>query len=96
VQEIMATRLEGKQVERDVPALRELSKFRKIKMILEHVRGTFGDAGLEQKVGIYLAHRHSGARLKEVGTFFGKKDTAIAQTSRRMNYPAASCEVSQG
>jgi len=84
VQEIMETHLDGKQVERDVPAIRELSKSRKIEMILENVRGVFGDTRLEQKVGIYLAHRYSGARLKELGAYFGKKDSAIAQTTRRL------------
>jgi putative transposase len=53
-------------------------------MIIENVRGLFGDAGLEQKVGIYLAHRRSGARLKELGEYFNKKDSAIAQTTRRL------------
>ncbi len=84
VQEIMATHLDGKQVERDVPAIRELSKPRKIEMILENVRGALGDAELEQKVCIYLAHRYSGARLKELGEYFVKKDSAIAQTTRRL------------
>jgi putative transposase len=80
----MATHLDGKQVERDVPAIRELSKSRKIEMILEYVREIFGDTRLEQKVGIYLAHRHSGARLKELCAYFDKKDTAIAQMARRL------------
>lgn len=84
VQEIMACHLDGKQVERDVPAIRELSKSRKIEMILENVRGICGDVRLEQKVGIYLTHRHSGARLKELSAYFDKKDTAIAQTTRRL------------
>ncbi len=84
VQEIIATHLDGKAVARDVPALRELSKARKIEMIIENVKGVFGDAGLEQKVGIYLAHRRSGARLKELGEYFNKKDSAIAQTTRRL------------
>lgn len=83
VQEIMAAHLDGKPIERDVPAIRELSKFRRIETIIDNVRGTFVDAGLERKTAIYLAHQHSGARLKELGAFFGKKDTAIAQTARR-------------
>ncbi len=84
VQGIMTTHLDGKQIERDVPAIRELSKTRKIEMILENVRGIAGDAKLEHKISIYLAHRHSGAKLKELGVYFGKKDTAIAQTTKRL------------
>lgn len=84
IQEITATHIDGKEMVRDVPAIRELSKARKIETILENVRGVFGDAGLEQKVGIYLAHRRSGARLKEIGEYFNKKDSAIAQTTKRL------------
>ena len=83
IQEIMATHLDGKQIERDVPAIRELSKFRKIEMILDNVREVFEDRKLAQKTAIYLAHRYSGARLRELGTYFGKKDSAIAQTTKR-------------
>jgi len=84
VQEIMETHIDGKHVERDVPAIRELSKLRRIETILENVRGAFGDVKLEEKISIYLAHRHSGSRLKEIGAYFGKKDSAVAQTSRRL------------
>lgn len=84
LQEIMATHIDGKQLERDVPAMRELSKSRKVELIVENVRGLFGDTKLEQKVSIYLAHRKSGARLKELGAYFDKKDSAIAQTTRRL------------
>ena len=84
VQEIMATHLDGKQIERDVPAIRELSKNRKIEMIMENVRGVTNDAKLERKICIYLAHRHSGAKLRELGAYFDKKDTAIAQTTKRL------------
>jgi len=83
VQEIMATHLDGKQLERDVPAVRKLSKTRKIKMIVENVRGAFGDTKLEEKAAIYLAHRYSGAQLKELGEYFGKSVSAISQSSRR-------------
>jgi len=84
LQEIMATHIDGKLLERDVPAIRELSKSRKVELIVENVRGFFGDTKLEQKVSIYLAHRKSGARLKELGAYFDKKDSAIAQTTRRL------------
>ena len=36
LQEIMATHIDGKQLERDVPAIRELSKSRKIELIIEN------------------------------------------------------------
>jgi putative transposase len=83
VQEIMAKHIDGKPVDRDVPAIRELSKVRKIEMIVKNVRGVFDDARLEKKACIYLAHRYSGARLRELGEYFDKKESAISQGSRR-------------
>jgi hypothetical protein len=83
VRHIMETHLDGKPLERDVPAIRELSKSRKIEQILNGVKGVFGDAGLERKIGIYLAHRYTGAQLKEIGTYFDKTESAISQASRR-------------
>jgi putative transposase len=92
IQEIMAVHLDQKRIERDVPAIRELSKSRRIEMIIENVRGIFGDERLDQKVSIYLAHQHSGARLKELSAYFGKKDTALAQTTRRLKSEMAGDE----
>ncbi len=83
VRHIMQIHLDGKPFERDVPAIRELSKFRKIEQIVGGVKGVFRDEGLERKVGINLAHRYTGAQLKEIGTYFGKKESAISQASRR-------------
>jgi putative transposase len=83
VQEITAMHFDGKEIDREVPAIRELSKSRKIEMILRNLTGVFGDIGLEQKAAIYLSHRYSGARLKEIGSYFGKKESAISQVSRR-------------
>ena len=39
---------------------------------------------LAKKVGIYLCHRYSGARLREIGERYGLSDAAITQASRRM------------
>ncbi len=83
VRVVMEKHLDGKPVKRDVPAIRNLSKTRKIEMIVEKLVGAFGDARFEQKAGIYLAHRYSGARLKEIGAYFSKTESAISQTSRR-------------
>jgi hypothetical protein len=39
-----------------------------------------------------LCHRYSDARLKELGAYFNKKDSAIAQTTRRLMGVMASDE----
>jgi len=38
---------------------------------------------LSQKAGIYLCHKYSGAKLKEIGERFGIKESAVTQSSRR-------------
>jgi len=83
VQDITAMHLDGKEIDREVPAIRELSKSRKIEMIVSNLRGVFGDIGFEQKAAIYLSHHYSGARLKELCAYFVKKESAISQASRR-------------
>jgi hypothetical protein len=84
IQEVMATHIDGRPIGRDVPAIRELTKSRRIEGIVEHVQTAFDQPQLANKVGIYLAHLYSGARLKELGSYFGKKESAISQTTRRL------------
>ena len=38
---------------------------------------------LAEKAAIYLCHRYSGAKLREIGGRFGVKDSAVSQASRR-------------
>jgi len=40
--------------------------------------------GVARKVAIYLCHRHSGARLREIGARFGIGESAVSQESRRL------------
>jgi len=82
VQDVVGTHLNGK--EEQFPPLRELTKARTIERILYEVEHAFDDARTAKKVGIYLAHRYSGATLKDLGEYFDKKESAISQTSRRL------------
>ncbi len=84
IREVMAIHIDGRRVERDIPAIRALSKSRIIETIMHQVQGAIEDPRLSQKVAIYLAHRYSGAKLKELEKHFGKKESAISQTSRRL------------
>jgi len=36
-----------------------------------------------KKMSIYLCHRYSGAKLKEIGERFGGGESAVSQSSRR-------------
>ena len=84
VEEVVGTHLSGRRLERDLPAVRELVKARTIERIVFEVGHAFDDVRIATKVGIYLAHRHSGATLRDLGSYFAKKESAISQTSRRL------------
>ena len=56
-----------------------------IERILEVVsNGPFADDGIKKKVGIYLCHRYSGAKLRDIGSHFEMKDAAVSQASKRL------------
>jgi chromosomal replication initiation ATPase DnaA len=51
----------------------------------EFPKGAFGDKErLAGKAAIFLCHRYSAAKLGEIGEFFGMKDSAVSQSSRRL------------
>lgn len=37
-----------------------------------------------RQLGIYLCHKHSGMKLKEIGDIFGMRESAICGASRRI------------
>ena len=52
--------------------------------ILEVVnKAPFVDESIRKKAGIYLCHRYSGAKLKDIGRYFEMKDAAVSQASKR-------------
>ncbi len=82
----MESQIEGKQKDRDLPALRTLSTRPSMEMIIEGVNGVMGNqAGLSEKASIYLCHKYSGVKLKEIGERFGKSQSAVTQASRRFS-----------
>ena len=57
-----------------------------IKRILDTVnKGPIKDVNLKKKAGLYLCHRHSGAKLSEIGSCFDMKDAAVSQASKRFS-----------
>lgn len=55
-----------------------------MKEIIEAVRATAKEENrLTRKLCIYMFHRYSGARLKEIGEVFGVGAAGISQESRR-------------
>ena len=84
VREIQQKMLEDRPVDRDLPALRELKERPLPEKIYEVTRKVFVDnARLARLAGIYLCHRYSGAKLKEIGDLFLLSESGVTQASRR-------------
>jgi len=79
--------LNSKEVDRDLPALRELSPKLSPERIIGEVKSVIkNDSVLLNKVGLYFCHRYSGRRLKEIAKYFGVGESAVSQTSRRLEF----------
>jgi putative transposase len=85
INEIREKHLDSKRSDRDLPDLKhfherpgieEINK--KAAMILKE------DAALLKRLQLYLCHRYSGKRLKEIGDYFGIGVSGVSQASRRV------------
>ena len=84
IKEITERYLEKKEKDRNIPAVRALNTGPVIDNILEVVnKAPFVDESIRKKAGIYLCHRYSGAKLKDIGSYFEMKDAAVSQASKR-------------
>lgn len=85
IQEITDRHIDGKQIDRDLPALRTLSNRPTMEAISQTVKNIVGESvKLADKTNIYLCHKYSGAKLKEIGERFGIGQSAVTQVSRRL------------
>ena len=85
IKEIKDNYLKNKKVDRNVPALKELSKRPSIEEIIKEVEAVFGqDRALSRKVKLYFCHRYTGTKLKEIGMHFGIGESGVSQSSRRI------------
>ena len=77
-------KLDDRPMDRDLPALRELKERPDPEMISEVACKVFSESKrLGRLAGIYLCHRYSGAKLKEIGGLFLLLDSGVTQASRR-------------
>jgi len=74
--------LTSRKTDRNLPALRELSKAC-IPKILKETESFFEDRAVARKAALYLCHRFSGRSLREIGRHFGIGESAVSQASRR-------------
>ena len=82
--EIIEKYLDRKKQDRNLPSLRNLPEKRSVREICEVI-----DAMCEEKkrlakgMSIYICHKYSGARLKEIGNYFGISESGITRASQR-------------
>jgi REP element-mobilizing transposase RayT len=85
INEIREKHLERKGRDRDIPDLKYFHKMPGVGDIIKQTEELFdGDSALLKRVQIYLCHRYSGKRLKEIGEHFGIGISGVSQASGRL------------
>ena len=76
--------IEGRDQDRDLPALRELTGGPDLFFIKAAAEEAFSEEErLARMAGIYLCRRFSRVKLKEIGELFDLSDSGVTQASRR-------------
>jgi REP-associated tyrosine transposase len=83
VSQITTRHVDGKQYDRDLPAVRKLSARPTLDSIIAAAETLAENGRLSKKVGIYLCHAYSGAKLREIGERFGIKESAVTLARSR-------------
>lgn len=84
VRDIRERYLEGKTSDRDLPALRDLTRRPAIETIRKLAEDAFSESGrLARVAGIYLCRRFSGAKLKRIGDLYGISESGVTQAAKR-------------
>jgi hypothetical protein len=78
--------VEKRAYDRDIPSLRQLSKWPELSSIEREAESVFGKGADEsRRVALYLSHRLSGQLLGEIGRHFGGiGPSAVSQNTRRL------------
>lgn len=85
VEEIKTRYLRYKQVDRNLPTLRDFSDqpgLSQIGKVVDSVLQT--DKKLARRVKLHMCHRYSGMNLREIGKHFGLGESGVSQASRRI------------
>jgi len=84
VRDIREKYLDGKEKDRELPALRDLTRGPDIAEIKAASEETFPkNARLARIAGIYLCWRFSGAKLKEIGKLYGISESGVTRSCGR-------------
>ena len=86
IKEIKKRFIEGKKANRDLPTLKALSSKPVIEDIIKAVDSAFiQQPALVNNVSLYLCHRHTASKLKQIGRHFNIGESAVSQASRRIS-----------
>ena len=83
VKEITARHVDVKQADRDVPAVKQLSSRPAMDTIIQVMQSFLCTDKITVKANIYLCHKFSGAKLKEIGRVPGESQVCFADERRR-------------
>ena len=85
INQIREKHLDGKKSDRDLPDLKKFHEMPDIEEIITHAAKVLNeDAALLKRVQIYLCHKFSGQKLKDIGFHFGIGVSGVSQASRRV------------
>jgi len=85
VRDIREKYLDGKEKDRELPALRDLTRGPDIAEIKAVSEEAFPEnARLARMAGIYLCWRFSGAKLKEIGSLYGISESGVNRSCGRL------------
>jgi REP element-mobilizing transposase RayT len=83
---IAETQIAAKGKDRSILGLQAFASRPEPDAILSAVSSVMGEnKKLARQVGMYLCHRHSGKKLKEIGALFSVGETAIAEARRLLS-----------
>jgi putative transposase len=85
VDAIKDTFLRGKQLDRELPALRDITNRPGLDDIEQVINAALhSDEKLARQVKLYFCHRYSGKKLREIGERFGMSESGVTQASGRI------------
>ncbi len=86
VEMLTKAHLAEKELDRAVPGIRQFKSKPEPEEILKAVAAVIGtNERLARQVGMYLCHKCSGKKLREIGKLFGVGETAIAEARRLLS-----------
>ena len=85
INEIREKHLDRKKFNRDLPDLKHFHEMPDLEEIIKEAAKVLSDdAALLKRVQIYLCHKFSGQKLKDIGLHFGIGVSGVSQASRRV------------